>query len=74
MNMRYFQFSLGHNRGSPNRPRFKGEELKFLVILEKWKTSDFVYSIVWIKKPSSIKERVETRILYKGFLVLFSNI
>jgi len=41
MNLRYFQVLFGHNIGPSKEDRSKEEGLKFLVDLEKWKTSDF---------------------------------
>ena len=41
MNPRYFQVFLGYKIDLPQEDRSKEEGLKFLVDLEKWKTSDF---------------------------------
>jgi len=46
MNPKYFQIFFGHKMGPPKEERSKGEGLKFLVDLEKWKTFDFSYSTI----------------------------
>ena len=43
---RYFQISFCYRIGLSNMLRSRGEGLKFLNNLKKWKTSDFPYSMV----------------------------
>jgi len=70
--------SLALSIASPTDIRFNKDRLVFFVNLEKWKTSDLLYSLTkpnWLKMKIllSTKERIETGIGIDRFLVLFSN-